>query len=139
MAVLNNARWAFLLSIGPVLVPQMIKLDTEQITETRRIVENALAKQPVKRQRQVRLLLAVMRWLPLIFFLRPLELLPKKRCEQVLHYYENAPLQLFRTGFWGIKTLLFMGVFGQAAVADSLGYRPQFDGNKKLLPISPDE
>ena len=41
---------------------------------------------------------------------------------------ENAPLLLMRRGFWGIKTLVFMGYYGRDEARAEVGYRATVRG-----------
>ena len=36
------------------------------------------------------------------------------------------------SGFWGLKTIVFMGYYSQDAVAPMIGYTPSFAGNESL-------
>ena len=36
---------------------------------------------------------------------------------------QDAPLLLLRRGFWGLRTLIFMGYYGRDAARDAIGYR----------------
>jgi hypothetical protein len=45
---------------------------------------------------------------------------------------ESSPVRLLRVGVWGLKTLIFMGYYGQPVIAARTGYTPSLDGNEVL-------
>ncbi len=45
-----------------------------------------------------------------------------------LERVERSPLLVVRRGFWGIRTLVFMGYYARADVAGAIGYRASADG-----------
>jgi hypothetical protein len=50
-----------------------------------------------------------------------------------LRYLEGGPVRLMRVGIWGVKTLIFMGYYGQDATERRIQYLPsKTDGNGRL-------
>ena len=41
---------------------------------------------------------------------------------------QEGRLTRLRLGFWGLRTLIFMGYYGRAAGARAIGYRPSTAG-----------
>jgi hypothetical protein len=41
---------------------------------------------------------------------------------------ENSPVLLLRRGLWGLRTLVYMGYYGQPQVREAIGYRAHPDG-----------
>ena len=82
---------------------------------------------------QVRLFLFVLRWLPAPVFFRPFERIPNSAQTWILLRFENAPIKLFRAGFWGLKTLIYMGYYGQLEIATKVKYEPDLRHGNELL------
>lgn len=52
---------------------------------------------------------------------------PRAR-ERWLRSLENSPALILRRGFWGLRTLIYLGYYGQPAIAAGIGYRPNSRG-----------
>ena len=96
------------------------------------LVEGTLASRTPAMRRQFSLFLRVLRWLPFLRHLRPLDRLGGERQDAALRWFQDHPLQIIRGGFWGVRTLLLLGHYGQPAVGASIGYTPSTDGNAVL-------
>ncbi len=113
-----------LLAISERIAPGIRTLDADGRDRVLAIIEHAVASRPADVQRQFRLFLSVVRWLPALRYGRPFERLRPAQRDAVLHWFHDAPLTPLRQGFWGLKTLVFMGYYGRPEVADRIGYRP---------------
>ncbi len=78
--------------------------------------------------RQLLLFIRLANWLALIPYGRPFTRLGPAARRAHLSRLENAPLLLIRRGFWGLRTLVFMGYYGQDRVRKELGYRASAAG-----------
>ena len=54
------------------------------------------------------------------------------RQDAVLRFFQDAPIQLVRSGFWGVRTLIFIGCYGRPDAGADIGYSPSADGNAVL-------
>ena len=79
---------------------------------------------PASLRRQVRLLLRVIHWLPVLRFGRPLTSLDSSTRAQFLAGLQNSRVDRLRVGFWGLRTLVMMGYYGRPAGGASIGYKP---------------
>ncbi len=132
MLTLSERQWSFLLSVGQRLVPPLEKLDEEGRQRFRAIIATALAERPAAVQRQLRIFLALLRWAPLLRWAATFERLGGACQDRFLRWLQDdAPARL-RHGLWGVKTLVFMGYYGQAELGTQLGYTPCRTGNEKL-------
>jgi hypothetical protein len=43
---------------------------------------------------------------------------------RILRYLQDHPVERIRCGFWGLRTLAFLGYYGRPEVAHAIGYRP---------------
>jgi hypothetical protein len=118
-----------LLTIGERIAPGIRDLDAAARDRVVAIIEHAIASRPSGVQRQLRLFLSVMRWLPVLRYGRPFERLDAPRQDAVLGWFHDAPLTPLRHGFWGVKTLVFMGYYGRPEIGDAIGYRPARTGH----------
>jgi len=119
--VLDPVRDTFR-SIAVTVVPQASALDEPAWGALESLVERTLESRPAAVRRQ------------LVLFLRAIEFLPRLRwgrgftaCEpdqrtRVLSGLEHAPILLLRRGFWGLRTLVFLGYYARPEAAAEIGY-----------------
>jgi hypothetical protein len=122
----------FLLLAGERIAPGIAALDAGAREQVSAIIAQAIEARPPAVRRQLALFLGVLRWAPLLRYGRPFDRLPPARQDAVLRWFHNAPITALRQGFWGVKTLVFMGYYGRPDVGGQIGYRPSRDGNAFL-------
>ena len=49
-----------------------------------------------------------------------------------LRWLQDGPVPTLRSGFWGLKSLVFMGYYARPEIGPEIGYEPSFDGNARL-------
>lgn len=113
------------------IVPETAEMDTEQQQLFWRAVDNMLAARP-KLTAQFKLFLNVLRWSPLLRYGRRLDRLPGEKQDRILTWFQNAPFLLLRRGFWGLKTMIFVGYYGGAGIEDKIHFTPSRTGNEML-------
>lgn len=101
------------------------------------IVEAALADRPPPMRRQLRLFLRALDWMPFPLYLRTFRGLDHRRRILFLRRLENAPILKLRQGFWGLRTLVFMGYYGQRENHEGIGYRAHVRGRRARGPLDP--
>lgn len=121
-----------LLELLPLLVPAAAGASGEERARAGAIIEHALSQRPAAVRRQVALYLGLLRWLPLLRHGATLPRLPAERQRQFLSSMESSPIPILRKGFWGVRTLAFMGHYGRPEVGASLHYHPSRTGNDEL-------
>jgi hypothetical protein len=104
------------------IVPEAVALDTRSWFDLESLVDDTLRNRPTSLQRQLRLLLRVIEWAPVVRYGRPFTVLDAPRRRKVLCYLQDHRLQLIRTGFWGLRTLAFLGYYGRPEAARDVGY-----------------
>ncbi|MBI2223203.1 MAG: gluconate 2-dehydrogenase subunit 3 family protein [Acidobacteria bacterium] len=114
----------FLLSVGERIAPGLHDLDAAGRRRVAAIVERAVAARPPRVRRQLSAFLHLLRWLPAARYGRPFDRLRGAQQDAVLRWFHDSPLAPFRHGFWGVKTLIFMGYYGRPEAAAEIGYRP---------------
>lgn len=115
-------------ALAVACVPGSARLGAQGWAEAEAIVSDALAERPPRVRRQIVLFVRVLGALSAIRFGRGLGRLEPEKIRRLLGWLERSPLLLLRRGTWGVRTLCFMGVYGQAAVRRALGYAPSLRG-----------
>jgi hypothetical protein len=115
-------------ALARTIVPEAASLDETAWRELESIIDQGLASRPAEIPRQLRLLVRLLDFLPLLRFGHRFRDLDRERQTRFLLAIQNAPLLLLRRGFWGLRTLVFMGYYGRPAAPMSLGYRAHRHG-----------
>ena len=132
MLPLSDARRAFLLTLAARLVPWSCHLTPDRRNALLDLIANTLASRPPAVQRQFGLFLGVLRWAPALRYLRRLDRLDAPRQDAVLRWFQDCPAALIRSGFWGVRTLVFLGCYGHPDAGAAIAYTPSKDGNAVL-------
>lgn len=128
MRNLNQKAADRLQTVTTVVAPgfnNLSQLERERFFE---IVDDALGDRPQSMCRQLALFLTVLDIAPIVRWGRPLGRLDSVRAERVLRWFQEAPIGKLRQGFWGLKTLIYMGYYGRNEVWPELGYAPSISG-----------
>jgi hypothetical protein len=91
-------------------------------------VEQGIAGRPAAIRRQLRIFVRLLNVLPLFRFGRTFLALDAERRTKFLLAMQDAPLLLFRRGFWGIRTLVYMGYYARSGARQEIGYRAHVRG-----------
>ena len=110
-------------ALARTIVPEAATLDEAGWRELESIIDQGLASRPPSMTQQLRLLVRALDVLPLLRFGRRFRALDPQRRTRFLLAVQNAPLLLLRRGFWGLRTLVFMGYYGRTQAAVRIGYR----------------
>jgi hypothetical protein len=111
-------------AIASAVVPDTDRLDEPAWAELETLAEQSLRNRPASLHRQIRLLLRVIQWLPMIRFGRPFTSLDLPTRAHFLAGLQNSRIEQLRVGFWGLRTLILLGYYGRPSAADSIGYKP---------------
>ena len=117
--------------IQPVLatfVPATARLTLAELGPVLARVDARLTDEPAALQRQLRLFVRVLWWLPVFTYFKTLGGLTAEQRERFLTAMQDSRLTKLRLGIWGLRTLLFLGWYGDPAVQAKLGYRPNIGG-----------
>jgi hypothetical protein len=123
---------SFLLRVGERIAPGISALDPAGRKDVEALVERAIAARPPRVRRQLALFLQVLRWAPVLRYGRTFDRLQASQQNAVLRWFHDAPFRSLRQGFWGVKTLVFMGYYGRPEIGVTIGYRPSRSGNASL-------
>jgi hypothetical protein len=92
------------------------------------LAEAALAFRSPATRRQLQFFLRAIEWLTILRFGRRFSKLASFDRRRVLEHLQNHPLERIRTGFWGLRTLAFLGYYGRPEAARAIGYAPDARG-----------
>jgi hypothetical protein len=115
-------------AVAVLCVPASQELDEAGWARVESIVEDALGGRPASVRRQLVLFLRIIEVLAVIRHGRRLGSLSAARAQAFLSSLERLPLLAVRRGVWGVRTLAFMGYYGQHGVHAELGYRALAEG-----------
>jgi hypothetical protein len=122
----------FLLVVGERIAPGIRHLDAAGREQVAAIIGRAIASRPPALRRQLAAFLGILRWAPVVRYGRRFDHLAAEQQDAVLRWLQDAPSAKLRHGFWGVKTLVYMGYFGRPEVGYAIGYRPSRSGNSYL-------
>jgi hypothetical protein len=106
------------------VVPDAKKLDEPNWLALEELVEDALAIRPPALRGQLQLFLRAIEWLPVVRYGRTFAALGDEQRWRVLRYLQDHPVERIRCGFWGLRTLAFLGYYGRTEGAQAIGYAP---------------
>jgi len=109
-------------AVVSTVVPEAVDLDEACWAELERVVEETLRARPRSLQRQLRLLLRGIQWLPVLGCGRTFTALDPARRARFLSTLEHHPVPLIRKGFFGLRTLALLGYYGRPKAARAIGY-----------------
>lgn len=104
------------------VVPEANKLDEQSWQELEAVVEKTLRDRPPAMLRQLRLFLRTIQWLPVFCYGRSFTSLNAERRMRVLRYLQDHRIEVIRCGFWGVRTLAFLGYYGRPETLQAIGY-----------------
>ena len=130
MKSLSDDHAELFMVIAQTVTPEVASLDADGRSRMAAIVDEALTERDPATRKQLGTFLGVIRIAPILRYGRPFPALDPGRRTAVLRWFENCPVSRVRTGFWGLKALVFMGYYGQPELWPELGYEPGFDGRE---------
>lgn len=113
------------------VVPEASGLDDEGWRAVESVVEEALSSRPPALRRQLRFLVRLLQWAPVLRWGRPFTALPPERRRRVLETVQDLPVLRLRQGFWGLRSLIFMGYYGRSEVYPQVGYDARLRGRRQ--------
>lgn len=126
-AVLPPVRERFRV-LATSIVPESDGLDDAGWTDLETIVEKALSKRPAAVRRQLAVFIRLLDFLPRLRWFRPFARLDPRRRARFLRSIQDSRVFLLRRGFWGLRTLVFMGYYGRPEAYREIGYDAQLRG-----------
>ena len=115
-------------ALAESIVPEISGLDEAGWRAVRSGIDEALAPRPDSVRRQLRLFVRLLGWIALARYGSRLTSLDPQRRERLLASVERSPLLLLRRGFWGLRTLVFLGYWTRPEAVAAIGYRARPGG-----------
>lgn len=115
-------------AVSATVIPEASDLDADGWAELEAAVALSLRGRPPALRRRLRLFLQVVDWAPILRYGRRFASLDPQLQNRVLAYLQGHPLGVVRMGFWGIRTLAFLGYYGRPEAAKRIGYHPDDRG-----------
>ena len=109
-------------AVVSTVVPEANQLDERGWRELETLVEAALRDRPPAMLRQLRLFLHIIQWLSVFRYGRRFTSLDADRRTRILSHLQDHRIELVRCGFWGLRTLAFLGFYGRAEAVQAIGY-----------------
>ena len=109
-------------AVVSTVVPEANQLDERGWRELETLVEAALRDRPLTMLRQLRLFLHIIQWLSVFRYGRRFTSLDADRRTRILSHLQDHRIELVRCGFWGLRTLAFLGFYGRAEAVQAIGY-----------------
>lgn len=115
--------------MGSALSPEVAALDDAGWRAADEIIAGALAQRPEALRRQLFLFLRLATGVvPFFSTGRTLKRMDPAARTVFLERLSRSRFLLLRRGVWGVRTLVFMGVYGQESVRARIGFRAHPDG-----------
>ena len=125
--VLASVRPAFR-ALAATIVPQAERLTPGEWLEVEAIIEDYLSRRPASIRRQLRLFVRLLGLAALARYGRALSRLDPERRTRFLSGVQDSPILLLRRGFWGLRTMVYLGYYSRPAAAPEIGYRANVRG-----------
>jgi hypothetical protein len=125
--VLEPVRQTFR-AIAICIVPELRSADPNEWAEIESEIEQALVDRPQATKRQLVSFVRLLDWWSRLRYGRRLTKLDHFKRVELLEHIERHSLPLLRRGMWGLRTLVFLGYYTRADVAEFIGYRAHRDG-----------
>lgn len=104
-------------------VPATRGMDADRYEALVAHVDERLAAEPPALTRQLRTLVLLLHFLPLLLHLRTFAGLTAVQRQRFLERVQDGPVGLLRVGVWGLRTLVFVGWYADPEVGRNLGWR----------------
>lgn len=119
-------------AVTVTVVPEAQQLDGASWDELEHAVEHALRDRPPVLLRQLRFFLRAIQWLPLFRYGQTFTSLSSAQRLRILSYLQDFRVERVRCGFWGLRTVVFLGYYGTAGGVRATGYCPDPRGWEAL-------
>jgi hypothetical protein len=131
ITVLSPVRSIFRAVVSTV-VPEAENLGEPDWSELETLVETTLESRPRAMQRQLRLFISAIQWMPVFRYGRRFTSLSATQRMQVLCNLQDHRLEVVRCGFWGLRTLALLGYYGRPEGVRATGYAADPQGWEAL-------
>ena len=119
---------SILRAIAATVVPETTSQDERAWLEMEAVIARVVSSRSPHIQKQIVTFLRLVQTLPVTRYGRRFTSLAPRQRTALLGSLERSWLLALRRGFWGVRSLIFMGYYTRRDVAESIGYRAAADG-----------
>lgn len=116
------SSYSTFLAIVSRIVPRDGDLPAAETPETVRVADRLMAEKEPAVQADFRKFLAVFEWLALLLHGKRFSRLAPDKQDLYMRLWEDSPARKMRQGFWGAKTLSYIGFYSRPESWDETGY-----------------
>lgn len=120
---LKRGRIARFEAIQNCLVPRSARFRPEQKEQSIELINQILSDKPGLIHFKIAVFLRLIDVVSLISGFKSFRHLAPSHQTQVMKFFFDSKIAIFRKGFWGLSTLAKMGVYGQPSVYNEIGYK----------------
>jgi len=134
---------SILQAIAATVVPETSSQDERAWLDLEAVIARAVSTRSPRIQQQIVTFLRLVQALPVARYGRRFTSLDPRQRAAFLGSLERSRLLLLRRGFWGVRSLIFMGYYTRDDVAASIGYRAvpegwaRRGGTVSTIPLAP--
>jgi len=110
-------------TLAIAFVPELARATSVEWSALEDAIEQAVARRPAALRRRLASLIRLIDWLARLRYGRGLVRLEAAARDHLLESLAVSHFTLLRRGIWGLRTLVMLGWYTQAGVAERLGYR----------------
>lgn len=115
-------------ALAATIVPDAARLAEGEWLEVEAIIEEYLSRRPAALRRQFGLFVRALGLLPIGRHGRRFTALDPAARTAFLARVQDSPVLLVRRGFWGLRTMVYLGYYSRAEAAGEIGYRAHVAG-----------
>ena len=109
-------------AVVSTVVPEARELSEPGWSELELLVATTLQNRPRAMQRQLRLFIRTIQWLPVFRYGKRFTSIRAEQRTQILCYLQDHRVEVIRCGFWGLRTLALLGYYGRPESVQAIGY-----------------
>lgn len=111
-------------SLIVAIIPESVTMIRKQWEQFQQLINGALKEYPKSLQYRLSLFLLLIRYLPILRYGRVFDQINPDQQTDFLLWLQDNRIEFLRKGFWGIRTLIMLGFYGQSEIVSEIGYQP---------------
>lgn len=119
---------SILRAIAATVVPETSSQDERAWLDLEAVIARTVSSRSPRVKQQLISFLRLVQALPIARYGRRFTSLSPRQRVAFLRSLERSRILLLRRGFWGVRSLIFMGYYTREDVAESIGYRAVPEG-----------
>ncbi len=132
LKVFSDKDAKFLLVLAKRIVPDIATLPEEEQMGVIGRIDDALASREPALRLQFLAFLKILKLSSLPRHFKTFDRIKPEQQDVMIKKFEDHAISKLRSGIWGVRTLIFMGYYGNPDRASQFHYTPSINGNEKL-------